>query len=315
MADIATKADKYDKLMEDLRDLVKCPVCMSIPEKGPIASCPNGHLVCQPCQQEIEQVKGRLSHCPTCRGPMGKNLNLTAKMLIEKMEHLCPNEGCNEILSHQELSKHKEQLCNFREIPSNTFTDQARAEDIEHESVSNSNDQILAENQPQSTSESQYNQELYIGLVESSSASIDSKIDMAMDMVKNHLMMVAKKKVDELKDKIDDLTNSLQTLSTLNNNLKDTVQVLFSENNNLKDRVSSLTIENKNIKDKVKALSSENARLRNHVDPKVLSQMPIPAQASGQAQVQAQGDLGSDALAVGLTPDDQDHPAPQPPQL
>ena len=314
MADIATKADKYDKLMEDLRDLVKCPVCMSIPEKGPIASCPNGHLVCQPCQQEIEQVKGRLSHCPTCRGPMGKNLNLTAKMLIEKMEHLCPNEGCDEILSHQELSKHKEQLCNFREIPSNTFTDQARAEDIEHESVSNSNDQILAENQSQSTSESQYNQELVIGLVESSSDSIDSKIDYAMDLVKNHLMMVVKQEVDGLKGQIDDLTNSLQTLSTLNNNLKDTVQALFSENNNLKDRVSSLTIENKNIKDKVKALSSENGRLRNQVDPKVLSQMPSPAQASDQAQVQAQGDLGSDDLAVGLTPD-QDHPAPEPPQL
>ena len=124
-------------------------------------------------------------------------------------------------------------------------------------------------------------------------------------------MKVAKKKVDEL-----DLTNSLQTLSTINNNLKDAVQVLLSENNNLKDRVSSLSTDKKNIKDKVKALSSENARLRNHVDPKVLSQTPVPAQASGQAQVQAQGDLGSDDLAVGVghTPD-QDHPAPQPPQL
>ena len=136
-----------------------------------------------------------------------------------------------------------------------------------------------------------------------------------MDLVKNHLMMVVKQEVDGLKGQIDDLTNSLQTLSTLNNNLKDTVQVLVSKNNDLKDRVSSLTIENKIIKDKVKALSSENATLRNHVDPKVLSQMPSPAQASGQAQVQAQGDLGSDDLAVGLTPDDQDLPAPEPPQL
>ena len=313
MSDIATKVDKYDKLMEDLRAMVKCPVCLAIPEKGPIASCPMGHLVCHPCQQVMKKVKGQLSSCPTCRGPMGKNLNLTAKLLIETMEHPCTNEGCNEVLSHQELSKHKEQLCNFREIPSNTFTDQARAEDIEHESVSNSSDQILAENQPQSTSENLYNQ--VIGLVESSSASIDSNIDYAMDLVKNHLMMVVKQEVDELKGQIDDLTNSLQTLSTLNNNLKDTVQALFSENNNLKDRVSSLSTDNKNIMDTVKALSSENARLRNHVDPKVLSQMPSPAQASGQAQVQAQGDLGSDALAVGLTPDDQDHPAPQPPQL
>ena len=140
MADIATKAEKYDKLMAGLRNIVTCPVCMSIPEKGPIASCPNGHLVCPPCQQEIMKVKGKLLYCPTCRGTMGKNLNLTAKMLIESMEHVCTNEGCNEILSHQELAKHKQELCKFREIPSNAFKGHStRAEDIENESASSSN--------------------------------------------------------------------------------------------------------------------------------------------------------------------------------
>ena len=29
MADIATKAEKYDKLMAGLRNIVTCPVCMS----------------------------------------------------------------------------------------------------------------------------------------------------------------------------------------------------------------------------------------------------------------------------------------------
>ena len=140
MADIASKAEKYDKLMAGLRNIVTCPVCMSIPEEGPIASCPNGHLLCHPCQQEIMKVKGKLLYCPTCRGPMGKNVNLTAKMLIESMEHVCTNEGCNEILSHQELSKHKKELCKFRKIPSNAFKEHStRAEDIENESASNSN--------------------------------------------------------------------------------------------------------------------------------------------------------------------------------
>ena len=143
MSDIATKVDKYDKLMEDLRAMVKCPVCLAIPEKGPIASCPMGHLVCHPCQQVMKKVKGQLSSCPTCRGPMGKNLNLTAKLLIETMEHPCTNEGCNEVLSHQELSKHKEELCKFREIPSITCNDQETSnmtEEIEQANASNSID-------------------------------------------------------------------------------------------------------------------------------------------------------------------------------
>ena len=262
MSDIATKVDKYDKLMEDLRAMVKCPVCLAIPEKGPIASCPMGHLVCHPCQQVMKKVKGQLSSCPTCRGPMGKNLNLTAKLLIETMEHPCTNEGCNEVLSHQELSKHKEDFCKFRETPSITFNDQEisnMTEDIEQANVSNSID------------------------FDQISMSTEQEMLQAVDVV----MIALQSEMQELEDQIQNHTASLQVLSAENNNLKDRVQVL----------------------------SSENATLRNHVDPKVLSQMPSPAQASGQAQVQAQGDLGSDDLAVGLTPDDQDHPAPEPPQL
>ena len=259
MSDIATKVDKYDKLMEDLRAMVKCPVCLAIPEKGPIASCPMGHLVCHPCQQVMKKVKGQLSSCPTCRGPMGKNLNLTAKLLIETMEHPCTNEGCNKVLSHQELSKHKEELCKFREIPSSTCNDQEISQDIEQANVSNSID------------------------FDQISMSTEQEMLQAVDVV----MIALQSEMQELEDQIQNHTASLQVLSAENNNLKDRVQVL----------------------------SSENATLRNHVDPKVLSQMPSPAQASGQSQVQAQGDLGSDDLALGLTPDDQDDPAPQPPQL
>ena len=44
------------------------------------------------------------------------DLNLTAKMLIESMEHMCTNQGCNKTLSHQDLTKHKEELCKFRMV-------------------------------------------------------------------------------------------------------------------------------------------------------------------------------------------------------
>ena len=134
MADIATKGDKYDKLMEELKALVKCPVCLSIPEEGPISSCPKGHLVCQPCHQVM--VEGNMSRCPTCRQPMGENLSLVAKKLIESIEHNCTNQGCSKIFLNRDLIRHIEELCEFRkvrcpgrspdceaEIPFNSFND------------------------------------------------------------------------------------------------------------------------------------------------------------------------------------------------
>ena len=107
-------ADKYDKLMTELRGMVKCPVCLSIPEEGPIPSCPRGHLVCQPCHHGM--IEGKLSKCPTCREPMGKTFSLLAKKLIESMDNNCTNEGCSKIFLNQELTKHIEELCEFRKV-------------------------------------------------------------------------------------------------------------------------------------------------------------------------------------------------------
>ena len=107
-------ADKYDKLMTELRGMVKCPVCLSIPEEGPIPSCPRGHLVCQPCHHGM--IEGKLSKCPTCREPMGKNFSLLAKKLIESIYNNCTNEGCSKIFLNQELTKHIEELCEFRKV-------------------------------------------------------------------------------------------------------------------------------------------------------------------------------------------------------
>ena len=43
-------------------------------------------------------------------------MNLIAKMLIESIEHMCTNQGCKKTLSHQDLTKHKEELCEFRMV-------------------------------------------------------------------------------------------------------------------------------------------------------------------------------------------------------
>ena len=137
MAAVASKAEKYDTLMAELRTKVECPVCLAVPTKGPMASCPKGHLVCIPCHQTM--VASRLTNCPTCREPMGDTMNLLAKVVIENIEHECTNQGCNMRLPYQKVTKHKEELCKYRMVlcpganpeckatlPFSTFNDHAK---------------------------------------------------------------------------------------------------------------------------------------------------------------------------------------------
>ena len=106
--------EKHNKLEEELRANVECPVCLATPTVGPMASCPRGHLVCLPCHRTM--VGQGMENCPNCREPMGNNMNLLAKTVIENIEHECTNEGCHKMLPHNEVSRHKEQLCIRRKV-------------------------------------------------------------------------------------------------------------------------------------------------------------------------------------------------------
>ena len=115
VSDIAMeKAVKYDKLMEELKAKVECPVCLSVPTGGQMLACPRGHLVCSPCRVKMT-AEGR-EDCPVCREPMGNNKSLLAMVVIENMEHECTNTGCKEKLPYEEVTKHIEELCKFRII-------------------------------------------------------------------------------------------------------------------------------------------------------------------------------------------------------
>ena len=35
--------------------LVECPVCLTLPRKGPVPCCANGHLVCSPCLAKLRE--------------------------------------------------------------------------------------------------------------------------------------------------------------------------------------------------------------------------------------------------------------------
>ena len=106
--------EKHNALVAELRANVECPVCLVVPTDGIMASCPKGHLVCSPCHQTM--VAQGLMNCPNCREPMGNNLSLLAKTVIENIEHECTNEGCDKKLSSKEVVKHKEELCEYRKV-------------------------------------------------------------------------------------------------------------------------------------------------------------------------------------------------------
>ena len=105
---------KHNALVRELKGKVECPVCLAVPTEGSMASCPKGHLVCLPCHRTM--VTQGLMNCPSCREVMGNNMSLLAKTVLENIEHECTNEGCEKKLSHKEVVKHREELCEYRKV-------------------------------------------------------------------------------------------------------------------------------------------------------------------------------------------------------
>jgi hypothetical protein len=75
--------------MQELKDLLECPICMSVPRSGPITQCKNGHVVCSSCLKQLER-------CPSCRETIDIRVLQLEKML-QVMPHQCmfAENGCN----------------------------------------------------------------------------------------------------------------------------------------------------------------------------------------------------------------------------
>jgi len=103
MEDAATKVEHLEKKLklelkkiDYLKKSVECPVCFEVPRKGPVFTCPNGHLVCQKCKKES---------CPMCREVMGDNKSLLAVAVIENILHDCKFVKCEEkVCEHRAVS-------------------------------------------------------------------------------------------------------------------------------------------------------------------------------------------------------------------
>merc|ERR1712059_136249 len=88
---------KYEHLVQQLKDKIECPVCLTVPQKAPIPICPNGHIICTKCVRD---------ECPTCRVRMGQGRSTLAVTVIENLDHQCENEGCQEVIPFGELASH-----------------------------------------------------------------------------------------------------------------------------------------------------------------------------------------------------------------
>eukprot|EP00092_Neocalanus_flemingeri_P108084 GFUD01138748.1.p1 GENE.GFUD01138748.1~~GFUD01138748.1.p1 ORF type:complete len:330 (+),score=82.64 GFUD01138748.1:13-1002(+) len=97
---------KHTNLVNKLHERIECPVCLEIPETGPVFNCLNGHLVCSKCKS---------NSCPTCRAKMSEGKSLLAVTVLENIEHKCRNQQCDQLLPLAEIGAHRK-VCTHRLI-------------------------------------------------------------------------------------------------------------------------------------------------------------------------------------------------------
>ena len=61
--------------IEDLNANLECPVCLDLPQSGPIYQCRNGHLMCKDCHSKMKR-------CPICVVPLENLRNLFSEKLL-----------------------------------------------------------------------------------------------------------------------------------------------------------------------------------------------------------------------------------------
>ena len=76
--------EQQKNVEEELRGRIECPVCLQVPrQKGPVPVCGNGHIVCRPCRDKIQQEAGQENaKCPYCKDNMGNATSLIASRLV-----------------------------------------------------------------------------------------------------------------------------------------------------------------------------------------------------------------------------------------
>lgn len=93
---------KKKKFADDAsaEELLECPVCMDF-MSGRIFQCCEGHVLCELCLEKMDEKR-----CPTCRQETGKIRNRMLGQVAERVHVTCPNDGCEQRLTVQDLAQH-----------------------------------------------------------------------------------------------------------------------------------------------------------------------------------------------------------------
>eukprot|EP00092_Neocalanus_flemingeri_P034190 GFUD01037184.1.p1 GENE.GFUD01037184.1~~GFUD01037184.1.p1 ORF type:complete len:309 (-),score=74.15 GFUD01037184.1:114-1040(-) len=100
-------------LMNSLKNILECPVCLTMVRSSPVPSCYNGHIVCSSCWN--------MTHlCPMCRVKMHeteKCFSQTANSLLQLVTLPCQyeEEGCSYKGKKVEVEQHQ-QNCLFKDV-------------------------------------------------------------------------------------------------------------------------------------------------------------------------------------------------------
>ena len=77
--------------LEEVKDLLECPVCFDTINSVPIYQCRNGHVVCKNCHPKLET-------CPICRQLHDGPRNLKLEEMVERLQ-LSLSEGTKKLAS------------------------------------------------------------------------------------------------------------------------------------------------------------------------------------------------------------------------
>ena len=84
MEEVARVEKELEAVESKLTEGLECPVCWEVATEGVLHCCPNGHLVCESCHQEMTQKTNAL--CPSCRIPIGSSVSLLATVVQQNIQ-------------------------------------------------------------------------------------------------------------------------------------------------------------------------------------------------------------------------------------
>ena len=118
-------------LIENIKSILECPVCLETPEAGHIYQCKNGHMVCSKCHP-------RLNKCPTCRDQSISLQSPILEKIISSLQNSCcleePSRNTAMSKTHMEQCQYQRVQCvypNCQELLNfKTFSNHVQTHDI-----------------------------------------------------------------------------------------------------------------------------------------------------------------------------------------